>query len=118
MTEKRFPEYYNHLRVLLGRLSKELAGPMGGFGQLHKQAVSAGALSVKVKELIALAIAVAARCDGCIAFHTHDALKAGASRQEVVEAIGVAILMGGGPSAMYGAEALAALEQFQIAETS
>jgi AhpD family alkylhydroperoxidase len=117
MPEKQFPEYHNHLRGLLAKLGKELPGPMGSFAQLHKQAVAEGALTAKVKELIALAIAVAARCEGCIAFHTHDALKAGASRQEIVEAIGVAVLMGGGPSVMYGAEALAALEQFQASQT-
>jgi AhpD family alkylhydroperoxidase len=116
MSEKRFPEYYDHLRGLLGKLGKELPGPMAGFGQLHKQAVAGGALTPKVKELIALAIAVAVRCEGCVAFHTHDALKAGASRQEVVEAIGVAVLMGGGPSVIYGAEALEALDQFQAAQ--
>jgi AhpD family alkylhydroperoxidase len=115
MLEKQFPEYYNYLRGLLGKLGKELPGPMGGFAQLHKQAVADGALTAKVKELIALAIAVAVRCEGCIAFHTHDAVKAGASRQEVLEAIGVAVLMGGGPSVMSGAEALAALDQFQAA---
>jgi AhpD family alkylhydroperoxidase len=118
MAEKHFPEYYNHLRGLLGKLGKELPGPMGGFAQLHKQGVADGALTARVKELIALAIAVAVRCEGCIAFHTHDALKAGASRQEVVEAIGVAVLMGGGPSVVYGAEAMEALDQFQAASAA
>ncbi len=113
MAEKPFPELYNHLRGLLGTLGKELPGPMGGFAQLHKQAVADGALTAKVKELIALAVAVVVRCEGCVAFHTHDALKAGASRQEILEAIGVGVLMGGGPSVVYGAEALEALDQFQ-----
>jgi AhpD family alkylhydroperoxidase len=118
MAEKSFPEIYNRLRALLGKLGKELPGPMGGFGQLHKQTVADGALTAKVKELIALAVAVAVRCEGCIAFHTHDALKAGASRAEVLEAVGVAVLMGGGPSAMYACEALEALEQFQTASAA
>lgn len=118
MTNKNFPEYHSHLRGLLGKLGKELPGQMSSFTQLHKQAMSEGKLTVKVKELIALAIAIAARCDGCIAFHTHDALKSGASREEIVETIGVAVLMGGGPSAMYGAEALAAVDQFQAAGTT
>ncbi len=113
MAEKQFPEYYNHLRGLLGQVGKELPGPMGGFAQLHKQAVADGVLTAKAKELIALAIAVAGRCEGCIAFHTHDALKAAASRREILEAIGVAVLMGGRPSVVYGAEALEALDQFQ-----
>jgi len=72
-----------------------------------------GALSARTKELIALAIAITVRCDGCIAYHVHDAVHAGATRGEIVEAIGVAVLMGGGPSAIYGAEALEALEQFE-----
>lgn len=115
MTKQTYPEYHSHLRSLLGMLGKELQGPMAGFGQLHKAAVADGALSGKVKELIALAIAVSTRCEGCIAFHTHDALGTGASRPEILEALGVAVLMGGGPSAMYACEALQALEQFQAA---
>ena len=74
---------------------------------------SKGALSTKTKELIALSIAISVRCDGCIAFHVHDAIAAGADRQEIAEAIGVAVLMGGGPAVVYGAEALEALRQFE-----
>lgn len=59
-----------------------------------------------------MAIAIAMRCDGCIAFHVRDAIKAGATRDEVLETIGVAIVMGGGPSVVYGVEAQEALEQF------
>lgn len=77
--------------------------------------MSEGVLSAKVKELISLSIAVTCRCDGCIAFHVHDALKGGATREEIVESIGIAILMGGGPSVMYGCEALEALGQFEAA---
>jgi AhpD family alkylhydroperoxidase len=117
MTGQTYPEYHGHLRHLLGKLGKELQGPMAGFGQLHKAAVTDAALSTKAKELIALAIAVSARCEGCIAFHTHDALRAGASRPEILEALGVAVLMGGGPSAMYACEALEAMDQFQTAST-
>lgn len=115
MTETNYPERYSHLRSLTGKLAKELPGPMAGFAHLHKEALAEGALSVKVKELIALAISIRVRCDGCIAFHTHAALRAGATRQEVLEAIGVAVLMGGGPAAIYGSEALAALDQFEAA---
>jgi len=111
--EKRYPEYLEHINTLMGKLSKELPGPMSGFGQLHKEAVAEGALSPKVKELIALAIAITVRCDGCISYHVHEALHAGATRQEMVETIGVAVLMGGGPSVVYGSEALEALEQFE-----
>lgn len=111
--EKRYPEYLEHIKGMIGKLSQEIPGPMSGFGQLHQEAVAEGALSPKVKELIALAIAITVRCDGCISYHVHDALHAGATRQEILETIGVAVLMGGGPSVVYGSEALEALEQFQ-----
>ncbi len=113
---KQYPEYYEHLNKLIGKLGGEIPGPMGGFGHLSKTATSDGALSAKVKELIALGIAITVRCDGCIAFHVHDAIKAGASREEITETIGVAVLMGGGPSVMYGSEALEAFEQFEAVE--
>jgi AhpD family alkylhydroperoxidase len=74
-----------------------------------------GALDCKHKELIAVAISVAVQCEGCIAYHVHDAIQAGATRQEVVESLGVAIMMGGGPAVMYACEALAALDQFASA---
>ncbi|MBE9485998.1 MAG: carboxymuconolactone decarboxylase family protein [Desulfuromonadales bacterium] len=110
---KNYPEYYDHIRDLMNKLGKELPGPMSGFVQLHQGAVAKGALGTKTKELIALAIAITVRCDGCISFHVHDALKAEATREEIVEAIGVAVLMGGAPSAVYGSEALEALGQFE-----
>jgi AhpD family alkylhydroperoxidase len=116
--EKRYPEYYDHLRDLMNKLGESLPLTMTAFGQLHQKTVEDGALSAKVKELIALGIAITVRCDGCISYHVHDALEAGASRQEIAETIGVAILMGGGPSVMYGCEALEALEQFETAGLS
>ena len=116
--DKHYPAYFDQLTGLMGALGKEIPGPMGGFGQLHKESMSDGALSAKVKELMALSIAITVRCDGCIAYHVHDALQAGATRPEIAEAVGVAILMGGGPSAIYGSEALMALEQFETAGKS
>ena len=95
------------------RLGRELSGPMGGFANLHKAATAKGALDAKTKELIALGIAVAVRCESCIAFHVHDALAAGASRAEVLDTLGVAVMMGGGPAAMYACDAFSALEQFE-----
>ena len=98
----------------MAKYGKEKPDVMAGFMQLHKAGSSDGALSSKVKELIALAIGITVRCDGCIAFHVHDSLKAGATHEEIVDAIGVAILMGGGPSVVYGAQALEALIQFEV----
>jgi AhpD family alkylhydroperoxidase len=108
-----FPERHRQLEALLGQLAKQLPGPVGGFARLHKEAIAAGQLSPKFKELIALGIAVATRCESCIAYHVHDALKAGASRAEIVETLGVAIMMGGGPAAMYACDAFEALAQFE-----
>ena len=76
-----------------------------GFGELHKAAFTAGELDVKTKELIALAIGVVEGCDGCIASHAQAAARAGASRQEAAEAIGVTFLMNGGPATIYGPRA-------------
>jgi len=97
----------------MGALAKAQPKLMSGFQALHEGASQSGALDTKFKELIALAIAVADRCDGCISFHTHDTLKAGASREEVMDALGVAVLMGGGPSAIYAGHVIEAMEQFQ-----
>ena len=82
-----------------------------GFSALAQAATTPGALSVKTKELIALAIGIAARCDGCIGFHTKAAIQQGASREEILETIDMAIYMGGGPSYVYGAQALEAYDQ-------
>ncbi|HMO35641.1 MAG TPA: carboxymuconolactone decarboxylase family protein [Gemmatales bacterium] len=72
----------------------------------------AGVLDHKTKELIAMAIGVAARCDGCIAVHVNNCLTAGATVEEIAEALGVAIGMGGGPSLVYATRALEALAEF------
>ncbi|MAY38566.1 MAG: alkylhydroperoxidase [Spongiibacter sp.] len=86
---------------------------MQGFGALHEASLKPGALDTKTKELIALGIAITVRCDGCISFHVHDAMEAGASQGEIAETVSVAILMGGGPSVVYGIEAMQALSQYQ-----
>lgn len=110
---KNYPEYRKHLQGLMGRLRGQIPGTMRGFGTLHQESMKAGALDEKQKELIALGIGITSRCDGCIAFHTHEALAHGASREEINETIGVAIAMGGGPALMYASHALEALDQFE-----
>lgn len=111
---KNYPEMHQHLEGLIGRLAGEAPGAMRGFAQMHEGAVAEGALTNGMKELIALGIAIAVRCDGCIAYHVHDALNAGATRQQIVETIGVAVMMGGGPAVVYGSEALEAVDQFTL----
>ena len=86
---------------------------MKSFGELGRAATANGALDKKTKELIALALGVAAHCDGCIGFHTEALVRLHATRQEVEETLGMAVYMGGGPSLMYAADAIAAFEQFQ-----
>lgn len=104
--------YHKHLEARLGQLGRELPGPMGGFARLHRKALDDGALSGKVKELMALAISIVVHCDGCIAYHTHDAVKAGATRAELLETVAVAVLMAGGPGSIYAVHALDAIDQF------
>ena len=79
---------------------------MKAFSNIANAALDAKALDGKTKELIALGISVAIRCDDCIAFHAKAALKQGASREEVIEALGMAVYMGAGPSVMYATHAL------------
>jgi AhpD family alkylhydroperoxidase len=103
---------HQHLEERMAQLGRELPGPMTGFARLHKKAMEDGVLSARVKEMMALAISIVVGCEGCIAYHVHDAVQAGATRQELLETIGVALLMGGGPGSIYAAHALDAIEQF------
>lgn len=111
-----YSKKYQELTEKMKELGMQLPDTMNAFSELHRASISEGALSSKTKELIALGIAITVRCDGCIAYHVHDSIKAGASTGEIMETIGVAILMGGGPSVVYGCEAMEALEQFVILE--
>ncbi len=83
-----------------------------GFGELHRASFAPGALDVRTKELIAVAIGVVEQCDGCIASHAQAAVRAGATRQEAAEAIGVTFLMNGGPATIYGPRAYDAFCEF------
>jgi AhpD family alkylhydroperoxidase len=100
--------------VGLGRhLREAIPGVYAGYAQLHGAAMGDdGALPARIKELIALAIAVTRECDGCIASHARAAARRGATSQEVAEAMGVAILMNGGPATVWGPRAYAAFEEF------
>jgi AhpD family alkylhydroperoxidase len=91
---------------------------MKAFAGIAQAALAKNALEPKTKELIALAISVAVRCDDCIAFHAKAAVDQGATSDEVHETLGMAIYMGAGPSAMYAAHALEAYKQFSDAKHS
>jgi len=86
-------------------LRRAIPDVYNGFGELSRAAFADGALDRKTKELIALAIGVVEGCDGCIASHGQAAARAGATRQEAAEAIGVTFLMHGGPATIHGARA-------------
>ncbi len=97
-----------HTRSLRERIPDVYAG----FAQMHKASMAPGDLDTKTKELIALAIGISKQCDGCIASHARGLVRAGGTAQEAAEAIGVAILMNGGPATVYGPRAMAAVEEF------
>lgn len=107
-------------------LTKELRSPAGtpdvmkAFSAMAQAATATKALDTKTKELIALAIGVAVRCDPCITFHSEAARKHGATREEIMETVGMAIYMGAGPSVMYAAQAVEAYDQYvaKAAETT
>ena len=95
----------------LATLRKEIPETMHGFGAMAKSSLQDGALSELQKELIALAIAVSQRCDACIGFHLKALIRLGATREQVMETLGVCTYMGGGPALMYAAEAVRAYEE-------
>lgn len=96
----------------LACLRADTPDTMQAFSALAQAATRDGTLDKKTKEFIALALGVAAHCDPCIGFHTQALVKLGATLPEVEEVLGMAVYMGGGPSLMYAAHALAAYEEF------
>ena len=112
MTMGHFTEVIDELKEPTRSLSKAIPATWAGFAELHREAVGEGALPAKVKELMALAIAVVKQCDGCIAYHAKAAARRGATPEEVAEALGVALLMDGGTASVYGPRAWTAYREF------
>lgn len=112
MTEN-WPDTTTELNALLRNLRAGTPDVMKAFSAIAQAALAPKALDGKAKELIALGIAVAVRCDDCIGFHVKAALDRGASQEEVAETLGMAIYMGAGPSVMYANHALEAYAQFK-----
>ncbi|HEU5047579.1 MAG TPA: carboxymuconolactone decarboxylase family protein [Rickettsiales bacterium] len=110
---KSYPEITKRISSNMKVLRKDIENTMQGFSAMAQAATRDGALDKKTKELIALAIGVSTRCDGCIGFHTEALVKLGTTREEFEEVLGMAIYMGGGPSLMYAADAMLAYEQFK-----
>lgn len=113
---KNYPEITKRISSNMKTLRSDISDTMQGFSALAKAATTDGALDKKTKELIALAIGISTRCDGCIGFHTEALVRLGATREEIEETLGMAIYMGGGPSLMYAADAMLAYEQYTEAQ--
>ncbi len=109
---KDWPAMAANLTPAIRELHKAAPGVMKAFREMGGAAHSDGELDPKTKELLAVAISVAVRCDPCITYHVEGARKHGATRGEIVETIGLAVYMGAGPSAMYAAQALEAYDQY------
>ena len=96
----------------IAKLRAEIPDTLRGFSAMAQGASKPGALDAKTKELIAMALSVAARCDPCVGYHAKALVKLGATRAELDEMLGMCVYMGGGPSLMYAAAAIAAYEEF------
>jgi AhpD family alkylhydroperoxidase len=114
---KNYLEITKDISSNLKTLRTDISDVMQGFSAMAKAATKEGALDKKTKEFIALAIGVSTRCDGCIGFHAEALVNLGATKAEVEEVLGMAIYMGGGPSLMYAADAIAAFEQFSAVKS-
>lgn len=109
---KDWPGMAANLLPAIRELHKGSPGVMKAFREMGAAAHAGGALDAKTKELLAVAISVAVRCDPCVTYHVEGARKHGASREEIAETLGLAVYMGAGPSAMYAAQALEAYDQY------
>jgi AhpD family alkylhydroperoxidase len=109
---EHFHQITDDLRAPFRELTEAIPDVMAGYNALHKATMADGALSARMKELIALAISVTRECDGCISAHARGAARRGATVSEVTEMIGVAISMNGGPGTVWGPRALAAFHEY------
>ena len=103
-------EFYGKFNKDMGRLQKEIPDTLQGFGGLFSKVMTDGAMSLREKELAALAIAVATQCQSCIRLHVKKCLEAGADKKQILEAASVAVMMTGGPAYTQLPEVLNTLE--------
>ena len=97
----------------IAALAKEIPETVAGFNKMGVAAKTNGALDEKTKEIMALGIAIATRCDSCIGFHIKSLIRLGLTREELCEALAMATYMGGGPSYAFSAKALRAYDHFK-----
>ena len=109
---KNYTQLTRDISKAVGDFGKGSPGVLKGFQQMADSAIQDGVVDKKTKELIAMSIAITARCQGCLGFHARTLVKLGTTREEFIEMLGVAVYMGGGPSLMTAAEALMAFDEF------
>lgn len=109
---KSYREITSNVSAGLAKLRAGIPDTTRGFSALAQAATKDGALDKKTKELIAMALSVASRCDPCIGYHAEALVKLGATRAEFEDMLGMCVYMGGGPSLMYAAQAVHAFEEF------
>lgn len=108
-----WPEYRTQLLARIGNLGKLSPDTVAGYQTLSNANSKNGHLDAKTRELISLAVAVTTRCDGCITVHTSQALKEGATPEEIAEALGVAVAMNAGAALVYSARVIDAMQAFK-----
>ncbi len=106
-------EYRKELMGRIGEIGKLSPDTVAGYQTLSKAGQKTGHLDAKTRELISLAVAVTTRCDGCITVHTAEALKHGATQEEIAEALGVAVAMNAGAALVYSARVMDAVGAYQ-----
>ncbi len=111
-------EHMSEVREELRQPALELRGLIPdvfkGYGEMSKAAMAKGELSTAVKELLATVIAITRECDGCIVAHARGAARQGVTRQQFAEAIGVSIMMNGGPGTVWGPRALRSFDEAKV----
>ena len=112
----KYQEQYKHVKSVIRKLGGESQEMLEHFSSLHKVSVKSGDIPNKYKELIALGISISIRCNECIVYHLNDALKAGATDNEIIETINVSVMMGGGPALIYATHAYEALHEIRNLE--
>lgn len=113
---KNYIEITNVISQNVGKIAELQPEVMKNFMATAAAATAEGALDLKTKELIALAIGITNHCDGCIGYHVKSLVELGVTKEELAETLSTCIYMGGGPALMYAADAMQAFEQFSQAE--
>jgi AhpD family alkylhydroperoxidase len=99
-------DYYQQVMARIGEIGQISPDTVRGYRVMSDAGTRTGKLEPKMRELIALAVAVTRQCDGCIAVHTGAAVKHGATREEVAEALGVAVAANAGAALVYSARVM------------